>query len=895
MRARTNLAAFVFLFAVCASAQNFVWWEGESTADHNFPASDAFRPHNDEQRSKLSGGDWLQTDKSGGCAAKWNVEVQKKGKYNLWTRKFWKHGPFSWRFNQGKWTVCGRDVGLADSVDLRLHVCANWVYLGEAEMSAGKHVFEIKMDADATAAAFDCFLLIDGPFIPRGAMKPGDKYGTAPEGWFAFEPDADPFNKDSAIDLSFLNHKVAGERGFLKAEGDKFRFEKDKRNVRFWAVNAGPNIIDLDRVSIDSLAKNLSKRGVNMVRFHGPIFDKSSKDPSVVDKAFLDRLHYFVHAMKSNGIYTKLSFYFPLWFQIKPEYGFPGYDKIDNKIPFALLFFNERIQNIHKSWAKGLMASKNPYTGLAFANDPAVGIVEILNEDNYFFWTFKPYETIPGELMPELEKAFASWAEKKYGSLDKAFAAWSNAQVRGDAPNEKRAGLYSAAILTGADWAVAGRNAQRAEDTARFLTEHLRGFYKDIIGYLRKDLGVQALISANNWTTADQKVLAPLDKYANSIGDVMDRHGYFEVPIKKSRSWTMSVGDRYLDKSGLLDPFNLPVQEIRFQNKPHIISETNWVFPNRFRAEGVMFLSAYGALQGTDGFFLFALGSAGWQLQQNTGTVSSPATMGQFPAAALMYRAGYITEPEPVIIAAEQLDELYKLKGSSIAGGTLIDSVRQADAAGQMVQVERISGYDTLSTYVGPVEMKITDKPEKSSVKDLSVFIDRTAKTVKSITGELELDYGKGLLRINSPRVQGAVGFLGKAGRVKLDDCEIESPMEYGAIIVISFDNRPIKESNKIIVQVMSEETNYGWRTEPQMEKHQNKDVEMKKILSMGDYPIVVKKFEGKVLINRPDSADLKIQALDHNGYGIKQINPLKSSPFEFNLDQETLYYHIHR
>ena len=127
------------------------------------------------------------------------MAVRKGGAYEFYARKFWRHGPFRWRFDDQPWRRCGRDAALLDDVSLAKFVNANWVDLGAVKLAAGKHRVRIEVDGDATAVAFDCFLLIDGPFVPRGRLKPGEKYGVAPAGWFAFEPDADPFEATPSI------------------------------------------------------------------------------------------------------------------------------------------------------------------------------------------------------------------------------------------------------------------------------------------------------------------------------------------------------------------------------------------------------------------------------------------------------------------------------------------------------------------------------------------------------------------------------------------------------------------------------------------------------------------------------------------------------------------------
>jgi hypothetical protein len=97
-----------------------------------------------------------------------------------------------------EWQTCGRDVALADSVTLRTHVPANWVHLGEVKLTAGKHRFELQLTAAAgekKTAAFDAFLLTTGTFQPRGKLKPGQRSGLADPGFFAWEPQADPFDR----------------------------------------------------------------------------------------------------------------------------------------------------------------------------------------------------------------------------------------------------------------------------------------------------------------------------------------------------------------------------------------------------------------------------------------------------------------------------------------------------------------------------------------------------------------------------------------------------------------------------------------------------------------------------------------------------------------------------
>ena len=171
---------------------NYVWWEGEDAVETNFPKSVWFNAGAlDGKRDLLSGGTWLANDgnRTGDAAfAKYAVTIPHAGDYNFWTRKFWKHGPFEWRFNNGDWRVCTRDVALADSVSIQQHLSANWVSLGSVTLPKGEATFELRLLAkpgESETACFDCFLLTQYPFVARGKLKPDEKSGLADPGFFA--------------------------------------------------------------------------------------------------------------------------------------------------------------------------------------------------------------------------------------------------------------------------------------------------------------------------------------------------------------------------------------------------------------------------------------------------------------------------------------------------------------------------------------------------------------------------------------------------------------------------------------------------------------------------------------------------------------------------------------
>lgn len=836
-----------------------LWWEGEDPVETNFPEKTWFSASTFAKTCNeiLSGGDWLTHagEREGPEAfARYRVTVPATAEYDLWCRKFWKHGPFRWRFGDGGWETCGRDVALADSVPIRQHLCVNWVHLGKKRLTRGEHTFELRLLAgpgESQTACFDAFLLTTAPFTPRGKLKPGEKSGAKEAGWWALEPPPDPF-EEAALDLRRLNEKVAGESGPVRRDGDRFVLG-DGTPVRFWAVNCGGGVARLDVASQRYLARRLAKVGVNMVRIHGAVFDRRADDPKTVDLEKLAGLQRFVAALKAEGIYTHLSFYFPLWMEVRPSHGLPGYENTKSKHPFALLYFDPAFQEIYRAWARTLLTTPNPETGLSLGKDPAVAIVEIVNEDSFFFWTFTS-KNVPPPQMRKLEKRFGAWLEARYGSLAKAREAWGGAGQRGDAPDEGRMAVLDVWHLTEKGHG-SGAKRKRMSDQLRFLAELQRAFYVETVRFFREGPGLVGLVSASNWHTADAVLLDPIERYTYTAADVIDRHGYFSPRHEGPRaSYSVSVGDKFTDRSALKSPEQLPIQFNQVAEYPQIISEIGWSNPNRFKAEMVPLAAAYGSVQGVDGFFFFAIGGPSWESSARKFPLAVPAILGQFPAFALAYRRGDIKEGPVVVGEALAIEDLYDFGGGAARAEAGLDAFRAGDVPTMGTGSPEESRVDPLAYYVGRVVRRFDQEESRVLQADLGPHVNRRRQTVTSATGEVKLDWATGLLTIDTACTQAAAGFLSKAGRVDLKDVTIEGANEYASISVTSLDGRPIRGSNRILVQAATEEKPYGWR------------VEGDTIADLGGFPMLIRDVGATVTLKHYEGT-LRLKVLDPHGY----------------------------
>lgn len=957
-----HIPLILLLFVTLQSASATpIWWEAEDFVEGNFPPPDEnpFAPDDAQQAALLSGSAWIgmEGDFDEIPYLEYEVDIPSTGPWQFYVRKFWRHGPFRWRWDDQPWQTLPSDHGLLDRVTLRLHVEANWVALGTVDLEPGIRRLRIELIEDQGAAAFDAFLLTTSPFTARGAIRPDERFDRAPVGWFPFEPDRDTFQA-SPIDWRHLNEPYAGHQGWIQAQDDHFIHEATGERVRFWAVNVGPGILRLDRPSIDYLARDLAKSGVNMVRYHGRVWQRGS--PRTIDPALQDGLHYLIAALKREGIYTALSIYFPLFLTLEASDGIEGYA---GEHPFGIVYFHPEFQSLYRYWWQETLLADNPYTGITLANDPAVAMLELVNEDSLFFYTFTPYERIPGPAMNILEEQFADWAAQQHGSLSNAFVRWRANQgypVRGDDLNANRAGLLSA-------YDTGRPEHPRAADAARFLAETQRAFFDSTRQFLRDELGTRALITGSNWRTANAQTLGPLDKYSNTGLDFMDRHAYYHGLHEGPRSsFALDKGDRFAHRAAvrfdpqLPDPgirdMGTPFMDVVYNRLPSTLSEFNWPMPNRYRTEATVLMSAYASLQGTDGLFWFALDGADWLLTHSKFPIQTPAIYGQFPATAFIYRQGLLQEAPFAVDAHVTAAELYELQGAPVADAVQLDNLRLADVPegasldaghteiskdrnvlaprvtdpegrtkdipvlGKTPQAERtkdipvlgnvsqadrtrdipvpgseepspieewivlntIDGFDIRSFYAGRVGLTIGESPTPSVIRNLDSYIRSEEQQIQSLTGELLYDYGQGRVTIHAPSVAGVTGFFGTNAVVELGPVSFETHMDYGSLLVVALDGQPLTVSTQILVQVMSEEKSYGWSTSPT-------DDGRHRIESLGEPPIVVREFQGRIRINRPDAADLQVNALDSHGYPIQVIG----SAHDFELHPITFYYLI--
>ncbi len=724
---------------------------------------------------------------------------------------------------------------------------------------------------------------------------------TGPErATWQFRVRQDGFGEDALLDLSGLNEDVAGQSGWMYARDGKLWIPGLDRPFRGWSAGLRPFGFDYDMEELEYTARTYAKLGINQVRdlTDGPTSVMPSGDAADVTEINHDNLakiHRLVAAMKQEGIYVT---YCPWWhyptFRDHPRV--PGF--VRGALPY---YWCEDLRAIQKEWYRKLLTTVNPHTGLSLAEDPAMNILELQNEQNIWFG-FGNYNYCDPARWNILRRRFTTWAGQKHGSLREALDHYGlSEEERGTylVEQDDQVLLEPQGVGTLGSWAYERQSpAERRfiADQIKFMLHLERDYNEEMARFIKEELGYGGLILAGDWFAADRMALQDAARYGTlpPHGDCIGYHQYssfFHVNPENPRlaSYAVNAGDYYLDGSVLANPGYMPTSYRRMRGVPMICTEMGLPNPNRFSLEGQLAAAAYGAALDFDQITWLQVEFMGpghhvpWGGRYNKFNHNWPDLMGQFPGAALLFRMGYV-QPAPVVVyEARTLDDFGHREEPLVA------SVRSGDPLhrkpGQMDDPEAVtgrtlsSGVDPLAFLVGAVEYEVAERSARRVDRAvLDSGIDRRNQRVRSANGELTLDWGQQLLTINTPCAQGAVGLVGKAGAVELADVTIKSGNNPVAILVISMDGRPLTESDKILIQAVTESRLTGWRAEPVA---QGTTIEMparnggkeglvlppgtKHVKSLGAQPFAIDRVNGVVTFHRSRAG--RAIALDMYGY----------------------------
>lgn len=625
------------------------------------------------------------------------------------------------------------------------------------------------------------------------------------------------------VDISFVfeDEKPAGKHGFLRADGEVFRFE-DGTPGKFWGVNVNGGACFPDKDYAPKVASRLAQAGCNIVRFHQldaewdtpNIYAYSKgrrvKTTRVLDEKSLDHMDYFIYCLKEEGIYCYLDMM--TYRKFKEGDDVPFCELLpDSAKPWSII--DPRMIELQKEFISQIWNHYNPYTKLAYKDDPVFVLTEITNECDLFRGKqmgYRDHVSIP-YYENEFRGFFRDWLKENGIEYD-----WENCD------------LYTT-----------------DDPMIRFKIYITKKYYREMYDYMRNEVGVQVPITGTNWEH-------PGIVHSHEEMDFADSHHYFY-------DWQWGNTDRICEHRALT---SVPavfgaLGKTRLANKPYFVSEWDVPWPNAFRAESPIYYAAVGALQNWAGFTIHTY-SYSRRLERGSvlgrelsspvagvpyregifSTWNDPAKFGLFYHSALILRRGDVTPAEKKV--AVTCENFSKLDCTAFNSG--LEQSRMAS----VVDGKLPEGYDAL---IRENEVLPRDNPNR----------------LVSDNGQLWRDLSTQVGAVDTERTKIVYGRIGPAGHnstkrrkyviTELNGMTVEGDTDFGVIALSSLTDDPIEKSDNMLLSAIGRARNTG------------SQFDGSKMLEIGQAPIMAEVVSAKISLRTEIGDRLKVWGVNAEGF----------------------------
>ena len=571
------------------------------------------------------------------------------------------------------------------------------------------------------------------------------------------------FHDDVPVDISFVfaAEKPAGRHGFLQVQGRHFVFE-DGTPVKFWGTNFNGCGCFPEKDYAEKLAKRLARLGLNLVRFHQldsewhtPNIFAFTKGKRVTDASFdpesMDRLDWLIHCLKKEGIYCYMDMF--TYRKFRSDEGVENAAGLkDAAKPFCC--YSDKLIDLQKDLCQRLWTHTNPYTGLAYCDDPVFVMAEIVNESDLFY-PRHPFDTEPyrSEFMNKLD----NWLKE------------------------------NGYPQTSADFDTSDYDNEILIDFKMQLQER---YYRDMMAHMRQ-CGVKIPITGTNWTSS------PANLKTQLITDFYDNHVYFY-------DWRWGEFEKRCSNEAITQRSKCYMSCFGFSsapNKPTYISEWDMPWPNEYRAESPIYTAAVGMLQDWSGFAIHTysystrlerMNMLGKEMSaEKIGNVpyrqgifsawNDPAKFGLFYHAALITRRGDVSP-------AKSFRTVTPLSKSEHDWNAVNHSIEQTGI---------VTDYS--------FETEHAPSPAYDGCE------------VLSDTGELYRNWDKNYGWIDTPRTKCVYGFLLKNGRQSLKGVSVDCRTDFAVIAMSSLTDEALDTTDNILLTAVGRAKNTGSRFEGEL------------------------------------------------------------------------------
>ncbi len=238
-----------------------------------------------------------------------------------------------------------------------------------------------------------------------------------------------PWNDASktATNLSHLHPAPIAARNQVAARDGHF-YNRDGKRVRFLGVNLAWSAVFPDKTDAPIIAARMQKLGINLVRMHNldvghaprGIFNPQFPDLHHIDFEQQDRLDYFIFQLAQHGVYTNVNLH--VGRKLGEADGLPSSKDLPSSGKMVNYFYPRAIE-LHEKFAADLIGHFNPYTKARYADDPAIAIIELTNE-NSLVSRAEQIKNLPAPYQAQLIQNWNTFLKSKYSDTQALRKSW---------------------------------------------------------------------------------------------------------------------------------------------------------------------------------------------------------------------------------------------------------------------------------------------------------------------------------------------------------------------------------------------------------------------------------------------------------------------------------------
>ncbi len=615
----------------------------------------------------------------------------------------------------------------------------------------------------------------------------------------------------------------------------------DGRRLKLWGVNFCYMIhptadleLTFDRLAFCGFNAVRVNYTENLVLGTGPV-EKIHVVPETVkgSNTAIDRLDRCIYLAKQRGMFFWHGFsmykpFTPADYDALPDDGtreeWNAMIK-ERGVPF-LVYIDDRAEKVFQKYAENFLNHVNPYTGKRWADEEAIGLYEIFNEDGFID------EVLAGEIGgiagKRLQARWNEWLIKAYKTEARLTKAWGKLEP-GESLREKTvrfAPLMNCKVRDlGAnqhDFIAEGTGDQsysqkRSEDVMRFVYDLYLGFHQRFVKHLRAQgkpgMGISVVPIAFTGRYGESVACY----YGAAQGDFVSvgNYGFSTRPEGTGMPDSVARSNPHYPHIVRLNrppALETPNDVTRVKGKPYLIYETNDYKPNPYFIEFPFRMLAQAVWNDMDGVFWFYWDDPGFtpNLKTDADYVNCPIQMPDLSHASASL---ILVSDEVGLSAIKTAGTIFRNGGLPPAPSPLTATIGK-DLLLNLTnhQLDPIRELLRAIAWRSGVQL-VYDLNKTTSIPPRPKMEPGHVKTGPYMT--FDWRNGKGTFRIDSPTVKLQVGFNGPdvnfTGKVSFKD--INHP--FSSVALVASDGKRFTESREILLTLLSKGQPTGFVFDP--------------------------------------------------------------------------------